>query len=74
MPLLSSDSIMTETIKEGDRPAKELAQELLPHLEAVSNLHYLLDRHVEDPQSLKELRAIEDEAFQAMLQRVLTHL
>ena len=65
---------MAETNKEGDRPARELAQELLPYLEAVANLHYLLDRHVENPESLKELRAIEDEAFNAMLKRVLTHL
>ena len=65
---------MAETIEERDRPAKELANELLPHLEAVANLHYLLDQHVENPGSLKELRAIEDEAFNAMLQRVLTHL
>ena len=65
---------MADMIKEGDRPARELARELLPHLEAVANLHYLLDHHVEDPASLKELRVVEDEAFNAMLQRVLAHL
>jgi hypothetical protein len=29
--------------KNGDRSAKDLAHELLPYLEAVANLHYLLD-------------------------------
>jgi hypothetical protein len=65
---------MAEIVKDGDRPARELAKDLLPHLEAVANLHYLLDWHVEDLASLKELRAIENEAFRAMLQRVLAHL
>ncbi|WP_263386025.1 hypothetical protein [Granulicella arctica] len=58
----------------GDRPARELATELLPFLETVANLHYLLDWHVEAPERLKELRVVEDEAFQAMLKRVLAHL
>ena len=60
--------------KNGDRSARELATELLPYLETVSNLHYLLDWHVVDPIRLKELRAIEDEAFEGMLKRVLSHL
>ena len=71
---MSSDLSMEEVIKGGDRPARELTNELLPHLEAVANLHYLLDRHVEHPEKLKQLRTIEDEAFNAMLQRVLSHL
>jgi hypothetical protein len=51
-----------------------LADELLPYLEAVANLHYLLDWHVLDPKRLQELRAMEDEAFNAVLKRVLRHL
>ncbi len=62
------------TAKHGDRPARKLAVELLPYLETVSNLHYLLDWNVASPDRLKELRGLEDEAFQAMLQRVLKHL
>jgi hypothetical protein len=60
--------------KSGDRSAKELAHELLPYLEAVANLHYLLDWHVLEPTRLQELRAVEDEAFNAVLKRVLSHL
>lgn len=65
---------MAETVKNGDKAARELAQELVPYLETVANLHYLLDWHVVDPDRLKELRSIEDEAFDAMLKRVLSHL
>ena len=66
---------MAETpIKDGDKRARELARELLPYLEAVSNLHYLLDWHVVNPERLRELRAMEDEAFNAMLKRILSHL
>ena len=65
---------MEETSKDGDKPARELANQLLPHLEAVANLHYLLDHHVADPASLKELRAVEDKAFNVMLKLVLSHL
>jgi hypothetical protein len=61
-------------ISNGDRPARELATELAPFLETVANLHYLLDWHVENPARLKELRAVEDEAFRAMLKRVLACL
>lgn len=65
---------MDNPIQNGDRPARELATELLPFLETVANLHYLLDWHVESPDRLKELRVIEDEAFDAMLKQVLSHL
>ena len=48
---------MAETsVKEGEKRARELAKELLPVLETVANLHYLLDWHVVNPQHLQELR------------------
>ena len=65
---------MAETVRNGDKPASELARELLPYLETVANLHYLLDWHVVNSDRLKELRGIEDEAFNAMLKHVLNHL
>jgi hypothetical protein len=51
--------------------SKELAHELLPHLEAVANIHYLLDQHIESPERLKELRLLEEKIFGEMLQVVL---
>ncbi|AXC16177.1 hypothetical protein ACPOL_6973 (plasmid) [Acidisarcina polymorpha] len=60
--------------KAGDRSARELAKELLPYLETVANLHYLLDWHVVNPDRLKELRAIEDEAFNGMLKHIQRHI
>ncbi len=65
---------MSKINREGDRPARELAKELLPYLESVSNLHYLLDVHVENAEHLKRLREMEDVAFEAMLKRILSHL
>lgn len=65
---------MGEPIPAGDRPAKKLAKELLPHLEALANIHYLLDRHVEAPALLAQLRTIEDEAFNAILKIVQAYL
>ena len=52
--------------------ARELAARLLSPLEAIANLHYLLDLHVVNPERLKELRKVEDEAFEQMLQLVLS--
>ena len=62
------------TVTDGDRPARQLAAELVSHLETVANLHYLLDHHVLHPDRLKELRAVEDEAFQAILNLVVKSL
>jgi hypothetical protein len=50
-----------------DASARELAVRLLVPLEAIANLHYLLDLHVVNPERLKELRKIEDAAFEQML-------
>lgn len=61
-------------MKNADKPASELAKGLLSHLETVANLHYLLDWHVLNPERLKELRSIEDDAFNAMLAHVRAHL
>jgi hypothetical protein len=49
---------------------QRLARRLSPHLEAVANLHYLLDYHIRDPKRLLELRMMEDESFEAMLKIV----
>ena len=66
---------MAETTeKDGDRLARELARDLVSHLETVANLHYLLDQHVLNPERMKELRAIEDKTFQAILNLVLGSL
>ena len=51
--------------------SQELADLLLPHLEAVANLHYLLDVNIEKPERLKELRLLEEKIFGEMLQTVL---
>ncbi len=61
------------TTHEG-QSAHELVIELLPYLETVANLHYLLDKHVVNPERLKELRSKEDEAFEAMLKRVIENI
>ena len=54
--------------------ARELAEKLVPLLETVANLHYLLDLNVAEPERLKALRATEDDAFSHMLDLVLGHL
>ena len=46
----------------------------VPHLEAVANIHYLLDQNIDDPESLKELRLLEEKVFGEMLQIVLEQL
>jgi hypothetical protein len=52
------------------RTARELAAALLPQLEAIANIHYLLDKHVEDPDSLRRLRTLEEEVFESLLAEV----
>jgi hypothetical protein len=63
-----------DTAAEGNVKAEDLARSLLPYLEAVANLHYLLDLHVDNPQRLKALRAIEEDTFEKMLSLVLSCL
>jgi hypothetical protein len=51
--------------------ARQLADTLVPHLEALANLHYLLDTSLKEPARLRELRKLEDEIFDEVLQKVL---
>jgi hypothetical protein len=50
--------------------ASQLADELLPHLEALANLHYLIDKNVLDPARIKDLRLLEDNIFGDLLHLV----
>jgi hypothetical protein len=51
--------------------ARQLADILVPHLEALANVHYLLDTNLKEPARLRELRKLEDEIFDEVLQKVL---
>jgi hypothetical protein len=53
--------------------SSELSSKLLPQLEAVANIHYLLDKHIENPERLIELRQLEERIFGEMLKIVLEH-
>jgi hypothetical protein len=51
----------------GAATARELANSLLPHLEALANVHFLVDLNVENSESVKTLRLLEDEIFADLL-------
>ncbi len=51
--------------------AGDLAHTLLPHLEALANVHFLLDTNIESPSHLKRLRQLEEEIFTVVLRVVL---
>jgi hypothetical protein len=52
----------------------ELALKLLPLLEAIANLHYLLDHNISRPDKLEKLRAMENETFNSVLTLVQSYL
>jgi hypothetical protein len=51
-----------------DATARELATSLLPHLEALANVHFLLDKHLQNPETLRSLRLLEEDIFADVLQ------
>jgi hypothetical protein len=63
-----------QTPHKGSGSAHDMAVSLLPLLEAIANLHYLLDLNISEPAKLKELRAIEEEGFTAVLTLVQSYL
>ena len=50
--------------------ARELAEALLPHLQTLANLHYLMNCYIGEPAQLQELRAHEDKVFSQVLEKV----
>jgi hypothetical protein len=56
------------------RTAKQLAEELTPHLEALANIHYLMERRAEEPSQLQALKNNEQTVFEELVQCVLRSL
>ena len=54
--------------------APELVDTLTPLLDALANIHYLLDHNIASSQHIRELRMIEDEVFEEMLRAFETPL
>jgi hypothetical protein len=52
------------------RTARELAEELIPDLEALANIHYLIAHFSEQTSRLKELQRTEEKIFDDLVQRV----
>jgi hypothetical protein len=59
---------------QGAGNAEQLAQTLANPLEAIANLHYLQDAHIDSPSRLRELRRQEEEIFQGVLLLVQRHI
>lgn len=51
--------------------ASDLAHALIPHLEALANLRYLMDLYVAEPTQLQNLLVLQDEVWQEILQQVM---
>jgi hypothetical protein len=56
------------------RTAKELAEELIPSLEALANIRYLLELRAAEPSQLQVLKNTERKVFDEMVQCVLKTL
>jgi hypothetical protein len=52
------------------RTARELAEELIPDLEALANIHYLIAHFSGQTSRLEELQRTEEKIFDDLVQRV----
>lgn len=56
------------------RTARELAEELVPCLEALANVHYLMELRTGEPSQLQLLKNTEQRVFQELVGCVLRSL